>query len=489
MSTTATTDDRLSLHDRTLIGVLLVATFVVILNETIMSVALPVLITDLRITANTAQWLFTAFMLTMAVVIPVTGFLIQRFKTRTLFLAAMGLFSVGTLGAGLATGFPMLLVARVVQGSGTAIMIPLLMTTVITLVPESRRGRIMGNVSIVISVAPALGPTISGIVLSVLSWRWMFFVVLPIAIVALIIGGRMVKNIGDPHRVRIDGVSVVLAALGFGFLVYALNEVGAGGTGFTIGVSAAVGGASLLVFVLRQLVLQRTDRALLDLRPFHSRIFTASTITASFMMVCFLGTAILIPIYLQQVLHQTPLTTGLLVLPGGVIMGLLGPIVGRLYDRVGPRRLLVPGSIALIGALVLLTFVGEQTPIWYVLVAHMTLSVGLGFLFTPLFTAGLGAVPSRLTSYGSAIFATLQQVGGAAGTALVVALLSLGAAAAAAGGATPIAAEVVGLRTAFLASALIAIVPLGVSFLVSKPEPEHHASDQPLPAAERVDVH
>jgi MFS transporter, DHA2 family, lincomycin resistance protein len=485
-----TTVDRLTVHDRTLIGLLLVATFVVILNETIMSVALPVLITDLHITASTAQWLSTGFMLTMAVVIPVTGFLIQRFKTRTLFIAAMSLFSLGTLGAGLATGFPMLLAARVVQGSGTAIMIPLLMTTVITLVPESRRGQIMGNVSIVISVAPAIGPTISGIILSVLTWRWMFLIVLPIAIVALIIGARLVKNIGEPRRVRIDVFSVVLSALGFGFLVYALNEVGAGGSGFTITVSAAVGGLSLIAFVIRQLRLQRTDGALLDLRPFLSRTFTASTITISVAMIGFLGSAILIPIYLQQVLHQTPLTTGLLVLPGGVIMGVFGPVVGRLYDRLGPRRLLVPGAAVLTIGLFMLSFVGETTPIGYVLASHVTLSLGLAFLFTPLFSAGLGSVPSRLTSHGSAIFATVQQVGGAAGTALVIAILSVTASAAVQSGTAPLAAEVIGLRTAFFVAALTSIVPIVASFFVGKPAASAHGGSAAVEApSERVDAH
>ena len=177
----------MSARDRTVIAVLLISTFVVILNETIMSVALPVLLTDLKVEASVGQWLTAGFLLTMSVVIPITGFLIRRVPTRRLYGVAMTLFSAGTLIAALAPGFGVLLAARVVQASGTAIMLPLLMTTVMTLVPPDRRGVVMGNISIVISVAPAIGPTVSGLVLNVLSWRFMFWLVLPIAVVALVL--------------------------------------------------------------------------------------------------------------------------------------------------------------------------------------------------------------------------------------------------------------------------------------------------------------
>src|SRR5690349_16194607 len=194
----------MSARDRTVIGVLLVATFVVILNETIMAVALPVLMTDLGVSPNVGQWLTAGFLLTMSVIIPITGFLIRRVPTRALYGAAMGLFSAGTLVAALAPGFPVLLAARVVQASGTAIMLPLLMTTVMTLVPPARRGAVMGNISIVIAVAPAIGPAVSGLVLSLLGWRFMFWLVLPIALVSLAVGLRRITDVGEPTAMRID---------------------------------------------------------------------------------------------------------------------------------------------------------------------------------------------------------------------------------------------------------------------------------------------
>src|SRR5689334_12653219 len=191
-----------------------------------MSVALPVLMADLGVTAAVGQWLTAGFLLTMSVVIPVTGFLIRRFRTRTLFGAAMGCFSAGTLLAALAPGFAVLLLARIVQAGGTAIMMPLLMTTVMTLVPPARRGSMMGNISIVISVAPAIGPAVSGLVLSVLGWRSLFWLVLPIALAALVAGLRRITDVGETTVMRIDVVSVLLSVLGFGGVVYGLSSVG-----------------------------------------------------------------------------------------------------------------------------------------------------------------------------------------------------------------------------------------------------------------------
>ncbi|GIT80660.1 MFS transporter [Leifsonia sp. LS1] len=468
----AAADPRVERRNNRVIWLLLAATFVVILNETIMTVAIPKLMDDLKIDALAAQWLSTAFMLTMAIVIPITGFLLQRFTTRAMFITAMSLFSLGTLTAALAPGFAVLVGARVIQASGTAMMLPLLMTTLMTLVPPAKRGRTMGNVSIVISVAPAIGPTISGFILNYLAWRWIFLIVLPIALVMLLIGMRFVENVTETQKVRIDVLSVVLSALGFGGLVYGLSLSGeSGGTsaGPALWISLAVGVAGLAAFILRQLILQRSDRALLDLRTFRSPVFTVSIVLMTISTAAMFGVIIVLPLYLQHVLHLDTLSTGLLLLPGGLVMGLAAPFVGRLYDRFGPRVLVVPGSILVSLALWSLTFVGEHTPVPMVLAAHVVMSLGLALMFTPLFTAGLGAVPPHLYSHGSAIVGTVQQVGGAAGTALLVAVLSAQTAALSAGGASLDAATAGGIKLAFVAAAIISLFAIVGSFFISKP--------------------
>lgn len=469
-----------SARNRRVIWLLLAAAFVVILNETIMGVATRELMLDLQIDARAAQWLTTAFMLTMAIVIPITGFLLQRFNTRPIFIAAMSLFSAGTLLAAISPGFEMLLGARVIQASGTAVMLPLLMTTIMTLVPVAERGRTMGNVSIVISVAPAIGPTISGIILNTLTWRWMFWIVLPIALVMLIIGIRRVENVSQPRRVPLDVLSVILSAFGFGGLIYGLSRIGEhAADGATASEQAAAampmwialgtGFVALSLFVWRQLILQRSDRALLDLRTFRSANFTISIGVMVVSMAALFGTIILLPIYMQQVLHLEPLQTGLLLLPGGMIMGLLAPFVGRLYDRFGPLPLLLPGTIIVSAALWALTMVGESTSPFYLLGAHFVLSVGLGFLFTPLFTSALGSVRPHLYSHASATVGTVQQVAGAAGTALFVTIMAATSATLASGGASEVAAVAGGVHSAFLAGAIISLLAIVGSVFIRKP--------------------
>jgi DHA2 family lincomycin resistance protein-like MFS transporter len=470
-----------SARNRLVITILLISVFVVILNETIMGVALPHLMADLHISAGAAQWLTTAFMLTMAVVIPITGFLLQRFNTRPIFIAAMTLFSAGTLIAATAPGFEILLVGRIVQASGTAIAFPLLMTTVMTLVAPSSRGRVMGNISIVISVAPAIGPTISGLILSVLPWRWMFIIVLPIALAMLVVGALRVQNVTTPRRTRFDVLSVILSAFGFGGLVYGLSNLGAADMGTVVGwLPLSVGAVALILFVIRQLWLQRTDRALLDLRTFTSRTFTFSITMLAISMMALFGTIILLPIYMQNVLGLDTLATGLLLLPGGLAMGLLAPTVGRIYDRIGPTALLVTGSVIVSAVFWTMTMMNEHTSFWWVLAAHFTLSIGLALLFTPLFTAGLAALKPELYSHGSAIVGTVQQLAGAAGTALFVTVMTSQAANLAIHGASDVAATAAGIRAAFLCGAIISVFAIVAAFFIRKGAPVDVVEGAPI---------
>ncbi|MFM9918640.1 MDR family MFS transporter [Lacisediminihabitans sp. H27-G8] len=461
-------DAALGARNRVVIFLLLISVFVMILNETIMGVALPTLTKDLGITPSAAQWLTAAFLLTMAVIIPITGFLLQRFHTRPLFIAAMGLFTLGTLIAAVAPGFEILLVARIVQASGTAIMFPLLMTTVMNLVPAATRGQMMGNISIVISVAPAIGPTISGLILSVLDWRFMFILVLPIAIAALIVGASLITNVTEPAATRIDLLSVVLSALGFGGLVFGLSNLGTATTPLETWLPLAIGAAALASFILRQVRLQRRDRALLDLRTFKTRDFTFSIVMFAISMMAMFGAIVLLPFYLVGVLHVPVITVGLLLLPGGLIMGLLAPIVGRIYDRVGPTVLLIVGSSIVSADLWAMRMLDENSSFLWVLAAHVALSIGLALLFTPLFTASLGSLKPELYSHGSAIVGTVQQLAGAAGTALFVTVMSAQAATLMASGASPESATAAGIHVAFTYGAIISLFAIPAAFFVRK---------------------
>ncbi len=465
-------DPALKRRNTVVIWLLIVAAFTVILNETIMGIAIPHLMEDLHITAVAAQWLTAGFLLTMAVVIPLTGFILERFTTRAVFLAAAGLFTAGTLLGALAPGFEVLLAARVVQATGTAIMFPLLMTTVMQLEPPATRGRRMGNIAIVISVAPAIGPTISGLILQVLPWRFLYLFVLPVAITVLVLGWRKMVNITEPKHSAPDWLSVPLALLGFGGLVLGLSLLGEGthGSPATMLLPLGVGVVAMCLFVWRQLARGKTGNPLLDLRTFTSPTFTLAVVMFIVAMMGMFGVFILLPMFMQNVMHLSVLHSGLLMLPGGLLSGLLAPGVGRLYDKVGPRPLVIPGTIALTGAVALLAFLAREGVGWpAILGGNLLFSTGLALLFTPLFSASMGALPKHLYSHGSATLSALQQVAAAAGTAMFVAIMSAVAAQQVLAGASDAAAQAHGIRTAFTLAACIAACTVVIAPFIRRP--------------------
>ncbi len=430
------------------IAVLAFSAFVMILNETVLSVALPPLMAEFGVSANVAQWLTTGFLLTMAVVIPTTGFLLRRFSLRALFGAALVLFVLGTLIASLAPSFPVMLAARVVQACGTAIIMPLLMTTTLSLVAPQRRGSVMGLNSIVIAVAPAIGPTLSGVIIEALGWRWVFGLMIPVAAIALGVGLVFLPRIGGGERVPLDIRSVVLSLLGFGGLVAALSTAADIAEGaWSPVLSLVIGVAALALFARRQLGLQRDgDRALLDLRPFAERNFTLGVVLIMIAFGVLLGTVVVLPIAAQSGLGMSVLATGLMLLPGGVTQGVLAPIVGRLTDLIGARVIVIPGLLLMSGAQWWLSALTQATSLGELIAMHVMFSAGMALVLTPMMTHSMSALPAPLFGHGSAILNTLQQLAGAAGTAALVGALAVGSAAAPVAGA---GAVIAGARLAF----------------------------------------
>ncbi|MFE2046673.1 DHA2 family efflux MFS transporter permease subunit [Streptomyces sp. NPDC059477] len=457
-----------------MIGVLLVASFVVVLNETIMTVAIPRLVIELGISVNTAQWLTTVYLLTMAVVIPTTGFVIQRFPTRVVFAASCGVFLCGTLLAAVAPGFALLLAARIVQAAAAGVMLPLLMTTVLTLAPAGRRGALMGVVTIVLAVAPAIGPALAGLVLQYLHWRYLFVVLLPVAVGALVIGLIFLTDVGTTRKVSLDLPSVALAVLGFGPLVLGLSQLGEAmhGTGRIVLASAlvAAGAGGVALFARRQKALAGTGDPVLDVRVFAAPQFRIGLSILLLCMAAYYGALLALPYYLQRVLGLDTLTTGTILLPGGLLMGLMGPLAGHFFDRFGARVPVVAGTGALVVFYTAFAFLGTDTPVWLVAVLYAGfMGLGMGVLSTPAVTGALEALPPGRYAHGNAVIASLQQVAGAAGSAVFAAVFSLSAMAAGPGAA--VEGEVRAVRIGFAASAVVAALAFALAFRVARNRP------------------
>ncbi|MFG6497598.1 MDR family MFS transporter [Fictibacillus sp. UD] len=403
--------------------VMLIGAFMGILNETLLSTALPSIMKDFGLNENKVQWLTTAFLLTNGVMIPISAYLIERFSTRRLFLTAIGLFGIGTLIGALADRFTLLLIGRVIQAAGSGIMLPLMMTVILTVIPKDKRGRMMGWAGIVISFGPAIGPTLSGFLLEFFTWKALFFVVLPIVVLVIGLGSVYVKNVTRQTQPKIDILSILLSSLGFGGLLYGFSTAGENGWSSLSVLFFIIGGFFILgIFIRRQL---RLEQPLLQFRVFQFKAFTLSLVITMVVIVSMIGAEALLPLYMQNLRGFSPLQSGLMLLPGAVVMGIMSPITGMLFDRWGAKKLAVPGLFIVTITSFLFTNLSMDTSIVYLSVIYSLRMFGLSLAMMPVMTKGLNQIPIKWSAHGSAMANTFQQVSGSIGTALLFTVLTI----------------------------------------------------------------
>lgn len=443
-----------------IVGILLAASFVTLLNQTLIIIAIPPIMTDFQIDASKAQWLTTAFMLTNGILIPITAFLIERFSSKHLLLMALAIFSIGTAIGAVAPSFSLLLVARIIQGMGAGIMMPLMQTVILTLFPPEKRGSAMGMVGLVTGFAPAIGPTLAGWLIVQFSWRSLFYTVLPVALIVLVAAFFLMKNVTEQKEVKIDFSSVVFSTLGWGGLLYGFSIAGTAGwaSGQVIG-TIGVGVVALIIFIRRQLSLAQP---MLEFRVFRSPIFLVTTILSVFVFAIMVGTQTLLPIYAQELSSFTALESGLMLLPGALIMGFMSPITGKIFDKFGAKWLGVTGfSIMTIS---LLAFANLTLTASLPVVAGIftVMMMGVSMIMMPLMTAGINALPPQLIPHGTAMNNTIRMVGGSIGTATLISVMSYASLHTTI--AEPKQAAMEGIQNAFLLATVLGIVGLILAF-------------------------
>lgn len=454
--------------NRTLIvAILLAGAFVTILNQTLLVVAIFPVMEDLNILESQAQWLTTAFMLMNGILIPITAFFIDRFSTRSLLITAMGIFSIGTLVGAFAPNFPILLVARIIQAGGAGIMMPLMQTIILTIYPPEKRGAAMGTVGLVIGFAPAIGPTLSGFILDQFTWRYLFYIVLPIAVLVMLLFIFFMKNVTTRRETKIDIVSIISSSFGWGGLLYGFSIAGVlGWTSITVILTLFIGASSLLFFIYRQFKLKQP---MLEFRVFQSNIFTLTTILSVFVFALMIGTQMLLPIYIQKVRGLSALGAGLSLLPGAIIMGGMSPITGRIFDRAGGRGLAITGFVMVFTASILFTNLQIDTYVPLIAVNFALMMLGTSMIMMPMTTAGINDLPPRLIAHGTAMNNTIRMVGGSIGTAILVSVMS----SVSIGGEMAPDEVMSGMHLSFIVTSAIAFVGLLLSFkLKKKPKPK-----------------
>jgi EmrB/QacA subfamily drug resistance transporter len=403
--------------------VLLSGAFITILNQTLLGTALPPIMKDLHLDNSTVQWLQSIFMLVNGIMIPVTAFLIERFTSRQLFLSAMGVFTVGTLICAFGPDFFTLLIGRILQAAGAGIMMPLMQTILFLLFPEGKRGTAMGLFGLVIAFAPAIGPTLSGILVEYFTWRSVFYVILPIAVINIITAYILLKNVTELTHPKLDKLSVVLSTIGFGGILYGFSTVSqAGFTSWHVIVSLIVGIITLIIFIKRQLKLKEP---MLEFRVFSYNIYTIGTVLGMFVFAVMIATNIILPLYMQNMLHLTPLQSGLVLLPGAVVMGLFNPITGYLFDKFGGKWLARGGLLLLALSTLPFTFLTSHTSITYLTIMNTVRMISIAMVMMPMTTLAINQLPQHLIPHGTAMNNTFRQMSGALGTALFITVMSL----------------------------------------------------------------
>lgn len=400
----------------------LIAGFIGLFSETALNMALNFLMIEFDVASSTVQWLTTAYLLTLGILIPVSALLIQWFSTRKLFIASVGFSIVGAIVAASAPEFSILLFGRIIQAIGSGILIPLMFNTILLIFPINRRGTIMGLIGLVMVAAPATSPALSGLIIEKLSWNWIFWLSLPFLALALIFGTMYMKNVSVLTKPKIDILSIILSTIGFGGIVYGFSIAGERGWGsiFVI-ITIGVGVLALIVFSIRQL---RMKAPMLELRTFKYPMFTLGLFSVFVTFMIILASTILLPLYLQTGLGLTALTAGLVLLPGGTLNAIMSPITGRLFDLYGPRRLVIPGFILMLITLWNLTRVTTETSLVLVIILHTFLFIGVSLVMMPAQVNGLNQLPKKLYPHGTALLNTLQQVSGAIGTAVAITIMS-----------------------------------------------------------------
>ena len=412
-----------SINRPMIMTILIMGGFVVVLNQTLLPVAIPTLMAEFEISASLAQWVTTAFLLANGIVIPISASLIDRYPNKILFIIALMIFLVGTLLAALAPNFSTLIVGRVIQGISAGLVMPIGQTAIMSLYPPHQRGAAMGLVGMVIAFAPAIGPSYSGWLIEQQSWRFIFLSLLPVALIVLGLAMRFMQSVGEPQDSHLDWRSVTLSSLGWGGLLFGVSVGGTlGWTHVNTIASLGVGIVALSLFIPMQ---WRLPTPMLEFRVFEAADFRRTTILSILVFALMVSTQNLIPLYVQSVRGMGALQTGLLLLPGAILMGIMSPISGRLFDRFGVRWLAVVGFSLMTTALIMFALLHDESPLSRVMIAFSLHMLGISTLMMPLITAGINALPRRLIAQGTAVNNTLRMIGGSIFTALMVSVVTM----------------------------------------------------------------
>lgn len=450
---------------KTILLTIMMGSFLTTLTQTVLTSALPSIMTDFNVSASTGQWLTTIYMLVLGVMIPATPYLINRFSTRKLFISSMVFFFVGCVLSITAQNFGMMVISRILQAICGGINMQLVQILMMRMYPVEERGTAMGLYGFIIGVAPAIGPTLAGAVIDSFGWKSLFYILGTIALIDVVLALVFLKNVGETKKDKLDVISLILSTLGFGGLLIGISNQGNYGlANYLTYLPVIVGIISLVIFTIRQLKL---EEPLLNLRVFKSKTFLVSIILITIIYAAMTSSSMLVSLYMQSMRGYSALATGLLMLPGSLLMSIFSPIAGKAFDKHGARKVIIPGFIFLGLGTLSFSFLGENTPVIYLTIMYGLRMLGISFVLMTVTTWGVNSLPAKDIASGSAIGSTLRQIAGSIGSAVFMSIMS-SVAASHIKTMSPQLANIKGLNVSFSTSAALIFVGLAIAFIFMK---------------------
>ncbi|MGX6428743.1 MDR family MFS transporter [Levilactobacillus yonginensis] len=401
---------------------LMFGTFCTALTTNMLVTAYPTLMNRFAISSATVQWLTTGFLLVMGIMIPISAWLINNYSLRTIYLTALSFFLVGLVISYTASSFGLILLGRLIQAIGVGITFPTIQTVLLVTFPADKRGAMMGLGGIVIGLAPALGPTVSGWILDNASWRDLFGVMIPPVILVLALSLFFVRPVIPIKKSPIDKFAILLSTIGFGSLLYGFSEVGENGWGSVTVIGGILVGLIFIGWFARHEWPQA--QPFLNVRLLKIPSFTIASFITALSNTAMIGIQVVLPMYLQQVRGLSPFHSGLMILPGALIYGVVSLISGTLYDRMGGRRLALIGTFLLTLGTLPFAFLTQSTPYSYVVCEYTILMIGVALVTMPITAASSIDLQGIQLSHGTAVNSTMRQVMTSMGTAILGSVLA-----------------------------------------------------------------
>lgn len=467
-----------------MLAIMIFGTFVTVLNQTVVTPAQPSIMAEMGIDAATVQWLTTGFTLVNAIMIPVTAYLTDKHSTKALYIISLAIFAVGSLLAGIAPNFAVLLVGRLLQAAGAGILMPMVMTVLMLTFPPERRGSAMGIFGIVIAFAPAIGPSVAGLVIDSFGWRILFYAIAALIAVVIAVSVFALKRTEPLNpAAHLDKISVVMSTVGFGALLYGFSTIGSVGLNVSDSIITLVGLMVLVLFFRRQL---KMEQPMLNVRVLANRRFLIGTVIGMIVQASLLAAGVLMPIYLQSYMGYSATVSGLVIMPGAILMGIMNPFAGRLFDKYGPRVLSIIGLTVLTVSTVGFATLTSATNVVWITIIYTVRMFSLSLVNMPITTWAMNALDNKVLNHGTSVNNTLRQVSGSLGTALLVSIDAF-VAGSMSGSMGTVEAGILGVNAAFFAAVVLSAIALGltIAFVKNKPsdekaEPERNREERTM---------